>query len=208
MLKVLRSICLALMFIWFAPASAEAPVEPSQEERQIALGGEVPWPLSNQRPVTAENAAGLWRLDVDEYSMLFNVEMISYGQGVDWIRVSELDKNTLEVITWGEGFFKSTEIGSTESSYSSILLGDSMGASDRIGRYIYMFPNGDIQQRPYLVRLVEVETSVGSVLGMSVIKFSDSTLKHMLARRVLAKPLPCHQHPSLKESLRCYFEHP
>lgn len=172
------------------------------------FGGEVPWPLSNQKVVSADNTRGLWKLRAGSYEKVFNVEMISHKNGTDWIRVSELDPKSFQVISWGEGFFRQMSASNSQSSYSSISLGDFVGPADRLGRYIYMFPNGDIKERPYLVRLVEVETSVGNVLGISVIRFMDQDFEHLLGRRLMKNPLACQQDKRLPDDLSCYFDEP
>jgi len=172
------------------------------------FGGEVPWPLSNQKVVSVDNTRGLWKLRSGSFEKVFNVEMISHKNGMDWIRVSELDPKSFQVISWGEGFFRQVSASNSQSSYSSISLGDLVGSADRLGRYIYMFPNGDIKEHSYLIRLVEVETSVGQVLGISVIRFMDQNYEHLLGQRLLKKPLSCQQDKRLPDDLSCYIEEP
>ena len=200
MLKVLKVV----LFVFFLsqPLMAELGFGTG------TFGGEVPWPLSNQKVVSVDNTRGLWKLRAGSYEKVFNVEMISHTNGIDWIRVSELDPKSFKVISWGEGFFRRVSTASSQSSYSSISLGDFVGPADRLGRYIYMFPNGDIKEHPYLVRLVEVETSVGNVLGISLIRFMDQDFEHLLGRRLLKKPLSCHNEAREPDDLACYFEGP
>jgi hypothetical protein len=201
MLKVLKLFIFLGLFFPSSLAWSQAP-----QDAPFTFGGEVPWPLSSQKVVTVENARGLWRLEMKGYTKLFNVEMISHSNGLDWIRVSELDSESYKVISWGEGFFRQGGSASQQSSYSNIQLGDFLGPADRIGRYIYMFPNGDIKEQPYLIRLVEVETSIGHVLGLSVIRFIDMEFEHMLGRRVLATPLPCYRYKDIyHDDLECHL---
>ena len=74
----------------------------------VATGGEIPWPYSTQRVVTVKNSRGLWELGNGKNLKLFNVEMKHDSRsGFDWIRVSRLDTKTYEVVSWGEGYYRS-----------------------------------------------------------------------------------------------------
>ncbi len=171
----------------------------------INFGGEIPWPLSSQHVVTMTNSRGLWKLDNKTSSMVFNVEIVSRDNGYDWIRVSELDPKSYRVISWGEGFFRTSDNeASDQSSFSDIYL-DKETPQDRHGRYIYMFPNGDLSQPPYLIRLVEVETPLGYVLGLSIINLVEKDYEHYLGVRLHTQPLNCVEHEKNEENLNCFL---
>ena len=74
-----------------------------------------------------------------------------------------------------------------------------------MGRYLYMYPNGDLSAKPYLLRMVEVETSIGRVLGLSVINYVEKSSKHYLGTRLLKEPLDCHATLGEFDSLECYL---
>lgn len=180
------------------------------------FGGEIPWPLSNQRMVTVDHSAGLWRLENREAEKFFNLEMNQGEDGFDWIRISHLDTKTLKVISWGEGTFLRCEADSEletcrskktgGSSFSNILLdSQNKDQNDQFGRYIHMYPNGDFTRRPYLVRLVEVKTSLGNVLGVSVVNYVEKDFEHLLGVRVLGEPLACNLAGHWNKSLTCEF---
>ncbi len=173
--------------------------------KYYSFGGEIPWPLSSQHVVTMTNSRGLWKLDNKDSSMIFNVEIVSRDSGYDWIRVSELDPESYTVLSWGEGFFRTTtDEAEDQSSFSDIYL-DKEAPQDRYGRYIYMFPNGDLNQSPYLIRLVEVETQLGYVLGLSIINLIDKDFEHYLGVRLHTEPLNCVEHEKKIENLSCFL---
>lgn len=179
------------------------------------FGGEIPWPLANQREVTESNSVGMWKLYYKNEVKTFNVEMIENQNGFDWIRVSELHPETYEVISWGEGFFlrcdknpvgaycKMKQGGGT-SSYSNIFLSNLGSGKDRYGRYIEMYPNGSFEKSSYLLRLVEVQTSIGNVLGLSIINHTEKNLFHYLGVRHLDAPLNCTESLDNFETLSCF----
>lgn len=164
-------------------------------------GGEIPWPLSNQHVVTVNHGQGLWNLNSNTDSIYFNVEVVAKDNGYDWIRVAELDKVTFEVLSWGEGFFSKNK-KKTCSTYSNIGVSQSMDAP---GRYIYMFPSGDLKNHPYLIRIVEVETPVGFMLGVSIINMIEKEYEHFLGSLVLKHPLACQEENSSKGELVCHI---
>ncbi len=173
----------------------------------IQMGGEIPWPLSIQHAVTVKNSKGLWQLEGKSSSRLFNVEISSDAQsGFDWIRVAELNPKDYSVINWGEGYFSQSSVaGSPDSSYSTITLGPSLGKKDPHGRYLTMYSNGKASKHPYLIRMVEVETTLGNVLGLSLIEYSQNEFEHMLGTRVQKEPMSCLESDK-DEKLDCYFE--
>lgn len=169
----------------------------------VQFGGEIPWPLSTQHIVTVENSRGLWELGNGQTSRLFNVEMRRDSRsGFDWIRVSEMDPETYKVISWGEGFFSPSPINQTDSGFSNISL-EHHSKKDSMGRYITMYGNGDLSGHPYLLRMVEVETTLGNVLGLSIIEYVDKKFEHLLGTRVMVDPLNCVE--SDKAGLKCYL---
>ncbi len=169
----------------------------------VNFGGEIPWPLSVQHAVTVKNSKGLWRLGDGQQSRMFNVEMRKDSRsGFDWIRVSEMNPETYEVISWGEGYFSPENISSVDSSYSNVNL-DSGGKTDQHGRYLTLYPNGDLNSHPFLIRMVEVETTLGNVLGLSIIEYVEKKYVHLLGTRVLKEPLGCFQ--AENEGLNCYM---
>ena len=169
-------------------------------------GGEIPWPLSVQHMITVKNSRGLWKLEDNLGERMFNVEMSTDGRsGFDWIRVSELDPKSYVVKSWGEGFFSSGSKKGSDSSYSNITLGPSLGQKDPHGRYLTMFPNGDVTKKPFIIRMVEVDTSLGVVLGLSVITGFPQELEHMLGSRVMEDPLSCAK-SNKTEKLTCYLD--
>ncbi len=170
----------------------------------VQMGGEIPWPLSIQHAVTVQNSKGLWRLGDGQQSRLFNVEMRADSRsGFDWIRVSELHPESYEVISWGEGYFSPTAINHTESSYSNVNLETGIGKKDSRGRYITMYTNGDLTDHPYMIRLVEVETTLGNVLGLSILEYVEKSFDHLLGTRVMVEPLSCVEGD--KDGLTCYL---
>lgn len=196
MKKVLLSVLLVPLFtILF-----------SQESFGFTFGGEIPWPLSNQHVVTVSNSRGLWQLENKSMSKLFNVEMKAHVSGYNWIRISELDPKTYEVISWGEGFFDlDIDTSDSQSSFSNILVESDEQVNDRFGRYITMYPNGDLHAHPYLIRIVEVETSIGNVLGMSVLDYRNYNFTHLLGKRVLLDPLSCREDIKRADNLKCFL---
>lgn len=168
------------------------------------FGGEVPWPLANQHVVTVQNSRGLWKLGNKTSQMLFNVEIVSRENGYDWIRVSELHPTSYRVLSWGEGFFRAQSDSDEGSSFSDIHL-EKGKIQDRYGRYIYMFPNGDLAQHPYVIRLVEVETTLGTVLGLSIISLVDKEYEHYLGTRIHAQPMKCEEAEEKTENLSCFL---
>lgn len=173
------------------------------------FGGEIPWPLSVQHVVTVENSKGLWKLSNKKQTRLFNVEMAKDSRsGFDWIRVAEMDPKTYKVLSWGEGFFTPSKLpGTPESSFSNILLGwgQKIGGKDKLGRYISMFPNGDLDEKPYLLRMVEVESSLGTGLGLSFMDLTSKKFDHMLGSRVQDEPFSCINNDKT-DQLECFFD--
>ena len=196
MFKVLRKV--APMFFVLAVALTNSAFS------NISFGGEIPWPLSIQHAVTVKNTKGLWKMKSGKDTRLFNVEMRKDSRsGFDWIRVSELNPETYKVLSWGEGFFTPGEKEATiQSSFSSVGL-ETNGKVDTRGKYLHMFTNGDLESQPYLIRMVEVETTLGNVLGLSVIDYSDNDYDHMLGTRIMKKPLGCFE--SDDDNLTCYL---
>ena len=43
----------------------------------VQFGGEIPWPLSNQRAVSESTSQGLWDLQSHDTRKLFNVEIVT-----------------------------------------------------------------------------------------------------------------------------------
>lgn len=158
-------------------------------------GGEVPWPLSKQQIITVQNSQGVWQLESGQRFRLFNVEILSQQTGEDWIRVAELDDMN-QVVAWGDGFF-----ANGKKSLGGIWT--STGVKDGLGRYLYMYPNGDLEKRPFQVRLVEVKTPAGHVLGVSVIDTILNKAEHMLGQRLASQPLKCSKRPDSIEHLQC-----
>ena len=197
---VKNSILFIMVLIFTVIASASG---------YISLGGEIPWPLSNQSVVTVANSQGLWKLENKDISRLFNVEMTRDKEGEsDWIRVSELNPKTYQVISWGEGLFKlGPKPLKSQSSFWNLAVEGVGDEKDRYGRYLTMFPNGDISQPPYLLRMVEVKTALGRVLGLSVIDTNKKSLEHFLGTRILSLPLDCIQVAN-KVELNCYLDLP
>lgn len=167
----------------------------------LNFGGEIPWPLSNQRMITVDKSSGLWELENIFTRKLYNVEMIESEDGFDWIRIANIDPETYEVISWGEGTFINCTLQADgdgcrqqngASSFSNILLDSQVkDQNDQFGRYIHMYPNGDLTLSPYLVRLVEVKTGLGNVLGVSVVDYVGKSFEHLLGSRLLSTPLSC-----------------
>lgn len=169
----------------------------------VNFGGEIPWPLSAQHIVTVQNSRGLWRLGDGKEHRIFNVEMrTDTSSGYDWIRVSEFDPKTYEVISWGEGYFSPNPGGQTQSSYTDVSL-DTESKKDRTGRYITMYANGDLNSHPYIIRMVEVETNIGNVLGLSFIDPGYKNFEHLLGTRVMVDPFGCYE--TEKNGLACYL---
>lgn len=169
-------------------------------------GGEIPWPLSIQHVVTVENSQGLWRLHGKEGDRLFNVEITSDSQSnFDWIRVAELNPNTYAVMSWGEGFFTPGKTSANpESSYSKIVLGKGVGGNDKHGRYITMGSNGFHVGESYLLRMVEVDSAIGKVLGLTIISFNNSKMENLLGTREMNEPMDCSEDIKT-EKLKCFF---
>ena len=194
-----------IVFVFAISASAF-----SDKSKVTHFGGEIPWPLSIQHVVTVQNSKGLWKLESKNKKRMFNVEMESdIRSGFDWIRVSELDPKTYEVISWGEGFFTPPKKSTPESSFSNILTDvgpvNSTG-KDKYGRYLSMFRNGDFNEHPYMLRMVEVETTLGHVLGLTVIEYSNGMkYQHFLGTRVLEVPLGCVENDR-SDNLKCFMD--
>ncbi len=170
---------------------------------EINAGGEIPWPLSVQHLMTVQNSKGLWKLGDGQQSKLYNVEMrADTSSGYDWIRVSELDPETYHVISWGEGYFSPAPGQNAQSSYSDISL-DTQMQQDKRGRYLTMYANGDLSSHPYLIRMVEVETTLGNVLGLSIIEYVEKKYDHFLGTREMTDPLSCFE--SDDKGLTCYL---
>lgn len=170
-------------------------------------GGEIPWPLSVQHVVTVENSQGLWRLENGTSTRLFNVEMKKdVSSGYIWIRVSELGPKTYTVLAWGEGYFTpaKTSISAPKSSFSNINLEAGDYSKDSLGRYITMYSNDEDNDSTYMLRMVEVETSLGNVLGLSILGWNKH-LNHMLGTRVMINPLDCFE-TKATNTLQCYLD--
>lgn len=172
----------------------------------VQSGGEIPWPLSNQEVVSATHSQGLWKLGNQDGDKIFNVEIVTDPRSrFDWIRVAEMDVNTWEVVSWGEGFFShAPKIYQGPSSFFDVSVRPG-GANDKMGRYLTMFPNGDLKNDSYLVRLVEVKTSLGNVLGLSILDFRSMQFDHYLGTRMMTQPLTCDEKPVRNENLTCHF---
>lgn len=178
----------------------------------VMLGGEIPWPLADQRVVTVDNSKGLWKLRSDKSVKYFNVEMLTRTSGRQWIRVSHLDPMTFEVLSWGVGVFESCSesntVGCSEarlrSSFSDIFLGSVEAQPEDLGRYITMLPNANLKDFTYLVRLVEIETSMGRFLGLSTLKSKRD--EHFLGTRVLEEPLRCVEDSNQVNHLSCFLD--
>ncbi len=177
-------------------------------QSQTTFGGEIPWPLSVQHSISASNSKGLWEVKHQQTTKLLNVEISEDTiSGFDWIRVSELEPETYNVIAWGEGFFSPGKSGDggPQSSFSSVAIGSGLPAQDTHGRYITMFPNNSgLEGSSYLLRIVEVETLIGNVLGVSVIEYKNQEFDHMLGRRLFENPLACVENEQ-RERLSCYL---
>jgi hypothetical protein len=170
----------------------------------VEFGGEIPWPLSVQHPVTVEHSKGLWKLGDGQSSRLFNVEMRTDSQsGFVWIRVAEMDPESMQVYAWGDGYFSPSHTSDIDSSYSNIHFDKPGQNQDKMGRYVTMFPNGDTQARPYVLRMVEVETTLGNVLGLSILDYKKMDYDHFLGTRVMDEPMSCDE--SRKKGLTCYL---
>ena len=174
--------------------------------QNVQFGGEIPWPLSNQRAVSASTSQGLWDLKAHDTRKLYNVEIVTDEEsGYDWIRVAEIDAENYQVISWGEGIFRTNAYSYRKIQSSFFDVTTQPGKQKDVhGRYITMFPNGDINEPPYLLRLVEVQTSVGHVLGLSVIHYIEYRYEHMLGKRILEKPLRCNERG--REQLACFID--
>ena len=199
-LKLVKSIvALVLFFVSFS-----AMAEP------IITGGEVPWPLAHQYRITAENSRGLWKLEQQQGMKYYNVEILDQVEGTTFVRVSELDPKTLKVVSWGEGFFKASQQKTTISTdyWADYFIGGAHGIAD-VGRYLYMYPNGDITEAPYMLRLVEVRTSLNISLGISIYPLASALNKeHVLGSRLQEDPLNCRFNDpgtTLQDRLTCHF---
>lgn len=154
----------------------------------VIFGDEIPWPFSEQFEISKEHSEGLWMIKhLDGSESYLNLEMVeTQDHHVSWMRVSELDVDTLEVISWGEGYFCNS------STTQAIVFENSIPIQDEIGKYVYMFQNGNFNIAPYLLRLVEVNSGTGPVLGVSTY-FASKEVEptHVLGLRVLKKPFEC-----------------
>lgn len=196
-MKMLKWVVSCLVLAFCLNASAYSIVQ---------YGGEIPWPLSVQHVVTVSNSQGLWKLQNKSMSKVFNVEMRTEENGLDWIRVSELHPKTYEVISWGEGYFNlKVDTASGQSSFSNILVDTNESLNDRYGRYISMYPNGDLYAHPYMIRIVEVESTLGNVLGLSIINYVEMSYEHLLGARIMKDPLACHQNRENEDNLTCFM---
>ncbi|MCJ8278126.1 MAG: hypothetical protein MJK18_14895 [Bdellovibrionales bacterium] len=161
----------------------------------FTFGGEIPWPIDSQFTVTAENSRGLWMLKHNGVQRLYNVEILDEVEGMTFIRVTEMDYETFQVISWGEGFFRTTTkkkiIG---TGFWTDYLDVTTPAVKDVGRYLHMYPNGDILEKPYMLRLVEVRTQIGVALGLSMYPLAGGTVsqyEHSLGSRLQKQPLHC-----------------
>lgn len=188
MLKLLK----ALVVISILTVSSQALAFPKPATKPIISGGEIPWPLAHQYEITAENSGGLWLLEQKSGTRYYNVEILDQFEGMTFLRVSELDPNTFEVISWGEGFFKHEKPTTISVDYWSLYLDTNKKIKTDVGRYLYMYPSGDIGERPYMIRLVEVRTTINISLGLSIYPFgSTENNEHILGSRLQTKPLHC-----------------
>lgn len=172
----------------------------------VQAGGEIPWPLSNQRVVTVKNSQGLWELGIGKKRQLFNLEMKHDSRsGYDWVRVAKINQKTFKVTSWGEAFFRRGPV-KVQNGYSSFFsVGLNPAGPDKHGRYLNMYPNGDLDSQPYVLRMVEVQTSIGRVLGLSVINYVEQNTDHYLGTRLLEEPLYCGETYYGSDSLECYI---
>lgn len=174
--------------------------------KPITMGGEIPWPLAHQYRITAENSRGLWKLTSQQGAKYYNVEILDQVNDITFVRVSEIDMKTFKVISWGEGFFKDSQ--QSQNSLWSLYFDISVPNTVDVGRYFYMYPNGDITENPYMVRLVEVRNQFMTSLGISIYRNSATGGKqHVLGDRMQADPLDCRlddvQDPEVIDSLTC-----
>ena len=140
-------------------------------------GGEIPWPLSRQHEMTVQNSQGLWLAWTPSGRRYYNVEIVDGIFGATWMRVSEIDAESQEVISMGENFFFG---GSSKCKESK----------DR-GRYLTMFSNGD-EKKPHKLRLVELDFEWGSYLGISIYPdVIDDEGDHRVGHRTRRKPVSC-----------------
>ncbi|MCB0379498.1 MAG: hypothetical protein KDD33_13480 [Bdellovibrionales bacterium] len=155
----------------------------------VNYGGEIPWPFLDQTRINKASSEGLWKITtLDKKEHLLNVEMLeNEDKELTWLRVSELDLETYEVISWGEGFYQKG--GNSVSTEDGIPL---PLAKDKVGQYIYLFSSSDYLQDPILLRLVQVKLKIGDALGVSIYPVRrGETAEHMLGVRMLETPLSC-----------------
>ena len=173
----------------------------------ITAGGEIPWPLAHQYEITPENSRGLWKLEQKTGLKYYNVEILDQVGGTTFIRVSELDSETLKVVSWGEGFFKESSKKTATDFWSIYLDADKIASSLDVGRYLYMYPNGDISKRAHMIRLVEIRTVQSISLGLSIFSagISVEDKEHILGARMQEKPLDCRIDDDALENLTCDF---
>ena len=153
---------------------------------QSYAGNEIPWPYSAQQPMTEENSKGLWWVPTYEGSVLYNVEVFDNENGESWMRVTEMDPWTYEVLSSGEGTYcnKDEEDGG------------------RSGRYVYMFPHAKHPElSSYPLHLAEVATEWGVALGTSIYKDNQNP-EHALGYKEREEPLNC-DYPSHSSDLVC-----
>ena len=155
-------------------------------------GGEIPWPFSQQFQVSEENSEGLWLVPTADGYRYFNVEIHSQEDGFFWIRITEIDPETHEILYYGEGFF----CNHGEQHQSADQNPD-------VIKYLFLFPNAGSEYRPRLVRVAEVQLDWGMYLGLSLLYPSDTEeSEHHIGTRTLKKPLQCRYHPRVGQ-MKC-----
>ena len=168
--------------------------------------GEIPWPLAKQDIVTQKNTAGVWIIGDGLSQRIFNIEMRELGDGdYIWMRVAELMPDTLNMIAWGEIITSAKDSKVSGKAYG---LPDwlEIVEDDGLGTYVIIAPNSvKTMGNPTLLRMVEVQTALGTVLGLSIMQLRGGEQKHFLGTRYSKKPLSCFRSESDTSRLSCYL---
>ena len=131
----------------------------------------------------------------------YNVEVVSKGDGFEWIRVAQIDPVDFKVLYWGEGYFQSTAI-----DYYSVLSSHSKPKieSEDYGRYLYLFSGGDMKKDPIILRLVDLKSDGEPILGITQMSVDSSgKTRHMVGTRLFKEPMVCEER-SL-QGVECFF---
>ena len=152
-------------------------------------GGEIPWPLDIQHQLSESSSQGMWFVNVEDESYLYNVEILRSTENLIFVRVSILEFQTKAVVSQGEAFIWNRK--------DSRDYADPQGADP--GAYLFMKPI-DSKAKGFFIRAVELKTGLNTTLGLTVFSgFPPFDLLNGVAYRIRRQPMFCDWVPSTGE---------